>query len=179
MSPETESGGPEPAGEPRPVDLLAVMPHRDDAELLCGGTLIRAVDRGHRAGVLDLTRGETGTRGSAERRRDEAQRAARAMGLTARANAEFPDAGLRNDDPIASQTPLSNQEVFEVRIPVQSADASLGVPPQQTGVSPSLQHSLPVTQRVDSAVVRPEGHDAVEIEADGAEHDSQQNCHTE
>jgi len=88
MSPETEDGPAEPAGEPRPVDLLAVMPHRDDAELLCGGTLVRAVDHGDRAGVLDLTRGEAG----------EAERAARAMGLTARANAGLPDAGLHNDD---------------------------------------------------------------------------------
>ncbi len=98
MSPETETGSVEPAEEPRPVDLLAVMPHRDDAALLCGGTLIRAVDRGHRAGVLDLTRGETGTRGDAERRGEEARRAARVMGLAARANAGLPDAGLQNDD---------------------------------------------------------------------------------
>lgn len=92
----SESGS--PAAEPRPVDLLAIMPHRDDAELLCGGTLIRAVDRGHRAGVLDLTRGESGTRGSAERRAEEAGRAAEVMGLRARANAGLPDAGLSNDD---------------------------------------------------------------------------------
>lgn len=98
MSRQRENGPAEPADEARPVDLLAVMPHRDDAELLCGGTLVRAVDRGHRAGVLDLTRGETGTRGSAQRRGEEAQRAARAMGLTARANAGLPDAGLQNDD---------------------------------------------------------------------------------
>lgn len=97
MSAATESETGEPAGEPRPVDLLAIMPHRDDAELLCGGTLIRAVDRGHRAGVLDLTRGEAGTRGSAERRAEEARQAARALDLTARANAGLPDAGLAND----------------------------------------------------------------------------------
>lgn len=98
MSPETESGPAAPADEPRPVDLLAVMPHRDDAALLCGGTLIRAVDHGHRAGALDLTRGESGTRGSAERRGREAERAGRAMGLAARVNADLPDAGISNDD---------------------------------------------------------------------------------
>lgn len=87
-----------PADGPRPVDLLAVMPHRDDAELLCGGTLLRAADHGHRTGVLDLTRGELGTRGSADRRAEEAACAARAMGLTARANAGLPDAGLHNDE---------------------------------------------------------------------------------
>jgi bacillithiol biosynthesis deacetylase BshB1 len=98
MSSPTENAPPQPADEPRPVDILAVMPHRDDAELLCGGTLARAVDRGHAAGVLDLTRGERGTRGSAERRAAEAEDAARALGLTARANAGLADAGLHNDD---------------------------------------------------------------------------------
>ncbi len=98
MSPPTETASDAPADEPRPVDILAVMPHRDDAELLCGGTLVRASDRGHDAGVLDLTRGEMGTRGSADRRAEEAERAARALGLAARANAGLPDAGLRNDD---------------------------------------------------------------------------------
>ncbi|MFB6240677.1 MAG: PIG-L family deacetylase, partial [Gemmatimonadota bacterium] len=94
MTPRTDSGD----GGAEPVDLLAVMPHRDDAELLCGGTLIRASDRGHRAGVLDLTRGEAGSRGSAEERALEAERAAQVMGLAARANAGLPDAGIRNDD---------------------------------------------------------------------------------
>lgn len=98
MSAETESVRADVAGEPRPVDLLAVMPHRDDAALLCGGTLARSVDQGHRAGVLDLTRGEMGSRGDAARRAEEAERAARAMGLAARANAGLPDAGLDNDD---------------------------------------------------------------------------------
>ena len=49
------------------LDLLAIAAHRDDAELTCGGTLIRTVDQGKLAGVLDLTQGEMGTRGSAYR----------------------------------------------------------------------------------------------------------------
>ena len=54
------------------LDLLAIAAHRDDAELTCGGTLIRAVDAGHAVGVLDLTQGEMGMRGSAELRAAEA-----------------------------------------------------------------------------------------------------------
>jgi bacillithiol biosynthesis deacetylase BshB1 len=58
-----------------PLDLLAIVAHPDDAELLCGGSLIRAADAGHRTGVLDLTGGESGTAGSAELRSEESRRA--------------------------------------------------------------------------------------------------------
>lgn len=80
------------------LDLLAIAAHRDDAELTCGGTLIRAVDAGHAVGVLDLTQGEMGTRGSAELRAAEAAAAALVMGLSVRENLGLPDAGIRNDD---------------------------------------------------------------------------------
>ncbi|MEQ1691921.1 MAG: bacillithiol biosynthesis deacetylase BshB1 [Gemmatimonas sp.] len=80
------------------LHLLAIAPHRDDAELTCGGTLIRAVDAGHAVGVLDLTQGEMGTKGSAALRAAEAAAAARVMGLAVRENLELPDAGIRNDD---------------------------------------------------------------------------------
>ena len=80
------------------LDLLCIAAHRDDAELTCGGTLIRAVDAGHAVGVLDLTQGEMGTRGSADIREAESQAAARVMGLSVRENLELPDAGIRNDD---------------------------------------------------------------------------------
>lgn len=78
------------------VDLLAIAAHRDDAELLCGGTLARASAQGHRTGILDLTQGEMGTDGSAELREQEADAAARILGVTARRNAGFPDAHLVN-----------------------------------------------------------------------------------
>lgn len=81
-----------------PVDLLAIAAHRDDVELTCAGTLIRAVDQGYAAGILDLTAGETGTRGSAELRAEEAQAAARIMGIAERWNAGLPDAHLANTD---------------------------------------------------------------------------------
>ena len=80
------------------VDLLAIAAHRDDVELTCGGTLIRAVDQGYTTGILDLTQGETGTRGSAGLRAEEAAKAAKVMGVSERRNAELPDAHLANTD---------------------------------------------------------------------------------
>ena len=80
------------------VDLLAIAAHRDDVELTCAGTLIRAVDLGQTTGILDLTQGETGTRGSAALRADEAERAAKLMGVSERRNAGLPDAHLQNTD---------------------------------------------------------------------------------
>ena len=79
------------------VDVLAIAAHRDDVELTCGGTLIKAVAQGYRTAVLDLTQGEMGTRGSAELRAREASRAAEVLGLSARENLGFPDAGIVND----------------------------------------------------------------------------------
>jgi bacillithiol biosynthesis deacetylase BshB1 len=78
------------------LDLLAIAPHRDDAELNCGGTLLVAKAQGYRTGVLDLTRGEMGTRGSAALRGAEAERAASVLGLAVRENLELPDAGITN-----------------------------------------------------------------------------------
>ena len=81
-----------------PVDVLAIAAHRDDVELTCAGTLIRAADAGHRTGILDLTAGESATRGSAELRAQEAERAAGILGVAERRNAGLPDAHLRNTD---------------------------------------------------------------------------------
>lgn len=85
------------------VDLLAIAAHRDDCELTCGGTIARAVRQGHRVGILDLTRGEMGTRGTAEVRADEAMRAAKVLGVTRRENLGLPDAGIVNDPPTREQ----------------------------------------------------------------------------
>ena len=81
-----------------PVDVLAIAAHRDDVELTCAGTLLRAADAGHRTGILDLTAGETGTRGSAEQRAQEAERATEVLGVSERRNAGLPDAHLQNTD---------------------------------------------------------------------------------
>lgn len=81
-----------------PTQLLAIAAHRDDVELTCAGTLIKAVDAGYTTGILDLTAGETGSRGSAELREEEAARAAAILGVTERRNAGLPDARLANND---------------------------------------------------------------------------------
>lgn len=78
------------------VDILAIAAHRDDVELSCGGTLVRATMLGRTTAVIDLTAGELGTRGSAELRAQEASRAAGVLGLSARENLGLPDAGVTN-----------------------------------------------------------------------------------
>lgn len=79
---------------PSDLDVLAVFAHPDDAELLAGGSLARSVDRGERVGILDLTRGEKGSKGDVETREREANAAAEELGVAIRRNAGFPDAGL-------------------------------------------------------------------------------------
>ena len=80
------------------VDLLAIGAHRDDVELTCGGTLYKMQRKGYATGILDLTQGETGTRGDASTREREATAAAKVLGVSVRANADLPDAGIRNND---------------------------------------------------------------------------------
>lgn len=81
-----------------PVDILAIAAHRDDVELTCAGTLLKAADQGYETGILDLTAGETGTRGSADLRAEEAGRAAEVLGVKERVNAGLPDAHLQNTE---------------------------------------------------------------------------------
>jgi bacillithiol biosynthesis deacetylase BshB1 len=79
-----------------PLDILAVAAHRDDVEQTCGGTLIKAAQRGQRTGILDLTQGEMGTRGSAEDRAREAAEAARILGVMWRRALDIPDGRVEN-----------------------------------------------------------------------------------
>lgn len=78
------------------LDVLAVMAHPDDAELLCGGALAKSAEAGERVGILDLTRGELGSRGTPELRAREAERAADILGVSMRRNAGLPDGHLEN-----------------------------------------------------------------------------------
>jgi bacillithiol biosynthesis deacetylase BshB1 len=78
------------------VDILAIFAHRDDAELLVGGSLAKASRQGHLTGILDLTQGEMGSRGSADTRAAEAAAAAKVLGVSVRENLAFPDAGITN-----------------------------------------------------------------------------------
>lgn len=84
-------------GEVSPVDVLAVAAHPDDAELGCGGTLLRLRNQGKRIAVVDLTRGELGTRGTPEIRKREAAEAAKILGLEFRANLELEDGNVIPD----------------------------------------------------------------------------------
>ncbi|MBU1880991.1 PIG-L family deacetylase, partial [bacterium] len=79
------------------LDILAVAAHPDDVELTCAGTIIKMGKLGYRTGILDLTRGEMGTRGTPEERILEADDAGRIMGLTARENAGLADGKLMPD----------------------------------------------------------------------------------
>ncbi len=78
------------------LDVLAIAAHPDDVELCCAGTLAALARQGKKVGVLDLTRGEMGTRGTPELRLREAQDAAEILGLAVRENAGLPDCGLDN-----------------------------------------------------------------------------------
>ena len=80
------------------LDILAFAAHPDDVELSCSGTLIKAVKAGKKAGIIDLTRGELGTRGTPEIRDAEAAESARVMGLSARENLRFRDGFFANDE---------------------------------------------------------------------------------
>ena len=78
------------------LDVLAVAAHRDDVEQTCGGTLLKMAQRGYRTGILDLTQGEMGTRGTAEDRAREAQAAARLLNVSIRHALDIPDGRVEN-----------------------------------------------------------------------------------
>jgi N-acetylglucosamine malate deacetylase 1 len=80
------------------LDLLAIGVHPDDVELSCSGTVINEVKRGKKAGILDLTQGELGTRGTIETRYAEATSAAKIMGVQVRENLKMRDGFFRNDE---------------------------------------------------------------------------------
>jgi N-acetylglucosamine malate deacetylase 1 len=79
-----------------PLDILAIAAHRDDVEQTCGGTLLKAAQRGQRTGILDLTQGEMGTRGTAEDRAREAADAAKILGAGWRRALDIPDGRVEN-----------------------------------------------------------------------------------
>jgi hypothetical protein len=80
------------------VDVLAIAAHPDDVEITCGGLMIRMADLGYKTGVLDLTRGEMGTKGTPDTRLAEAEAAGRILGLSVRENAGLPDSRLAVTD---------------------------------------------------------------------------------
>jgi bacillithiol biosynthesis deacetylase BshB1 len=79
-----------------PVDILALAAHRDDVEQTCAGTLLKMAERGYSTGILDLTQGEMGTRGTAEDRANEAAEAARILKVSWRHALDIPDGRVEN-----------------------------------------------------------------------------------
>ena len=80
------------------VDLLIIMAHPDDAELCCSGTILSCIDNGLSVGMIDLTRGELGTRGSGKVRIEEANNAAKVLGVNFRYNLELRDGFISDDE---------------------------------------------------------------------------------
>ena len=108
------------------VDVLAIAAHRDDVELTCGGTLLRAAALGRRTAIVDLTAGEMGTRGSAVLRAREASRAASILEVSARENLGLPDAGIEN-------TPETREAVIRV---IRRYRPRVVIAPSQAGRHP-------------------------------------------
>ncbi len=79
------------------LDILVIAAHPDDAELSCAGTILNHVKLGHKVGIVDLTRGELGTRGTALTRKEEAENAAEILGVSLRENLELQDGFFVND----------------------------------------------------------------------------------
>jgi bacillithiol biosynthesis deacetylase BshB1 len=106
-----------------PVDILAIAAHRDDVELTCAGTLIKAVNQGRSTAVLDLTAGEMGTKGDAKSRAAEAAAAAIVMKLSARENLGLPDAAIVND-PASRESLARVIRKFKPRVVIAPAQTS-------------------------------------------------------
>jgi len=94
------------------LDLLAIAAHPDDVEQTCGGTLLRMAEAGYRTGIIDLTAGDMGTRGSPEIRVSESADAAKILKVSHRENLRFPDARLENS--MAGRMTLA-QRIRELR----------------------------------------------------------------
>jgi len=81
-----------------PIDVMVLAPHPDDAEMSCGGTIMRLVATGAQVVIVDMTRGEKGSRGTVETRAEECAGATAILGVQGRENLGLPDAELRDDD---------------------------------------------------------------------------------
>ena len=103
------------------LDILAIGVHPDDIELACAGTLVNAASQGKKTGIVDLTAGELGTRGTPEIRLKEAANAAKIMGLQVRENLFLKDGFFRNDEKDAMQKIMSAIRKFQPEIVIANA----------------------------------------------------------
>jgi bacillithiol biosynthesis deacetylase BshB1 len=81
------------------LDILVIAAHPDDAELACSGTIASQIAKGYKVGILDLTKGEMGTRGTPELRMKESEESSRILSISARENIGFKDIFFKDDDP--------------------------------------------------------------------------------
>lgn len=116
------------------LDLLAIAAHPDDVELTCGGTLIASCRRGAQVGILDLTAGELGTRGTAAIRADESARAAKEMGVAWRECLGLPDARVYSND-TARAALVEVLRVVRPTIVIAPAPAPYGRHPDHRGAA--------------------------------------------
>jgi bacillithiol biosynthesis deacetylase BshB1 len=79
------------------IDIIAFSPHPDDAEMGCGGILLKLKDQGYRTGIVDLSRAELSTNGDLETRKKETKKASKILGLDVRENLELEDGNIKND----------------------------------------------------------------------------------
>src|ERR1700740_1160471 len=102
-----------------PLDLLAIAAHTDDVELTCGGTVLKMSQAGYRTGILDLTRGEMGTRGTPEARLREADQAGKMLGVIGGRNRGLPDAriSLREEYKIALAEAIRELQPHTIILP--------------------------------------------------------------
>lgn len=98
LNTQTENSKNTPLGTGVKLDILAIGAHPDDVELGCSGALIKEIKLGKKVGVLDLTQGELGSRGTIETRYEEAAKAAMTMGVLVRENLKMRDGFFRNDE---------------------------------------------------------------------------------
>lgn len=102
------------------LDILVLASHPDDAELGCGGTIARHIARGDKVGIIDLTRGELGTRGTPETRQQEAAESARILGVSVRENLDLKD-GFFQNDPETQLTVIRAIRKYQPRIVLANA----------------------------------------------------------
>ena len=92
------------------IDILAIGAHPDDIELGCGGTILNEVHRGKKVGLIDLTAGELGTRGSVEKRKQESSKASKILGVDFRLNLGMKDGFIKNDEKSQIEKSISEIE---------------------------------------------------------------------
>ena len=80
------------------VDVMVLATHPDDAEIACGGTIMKLVAQGRRVGIVDMTRGEMSTRGTPDQRAEETAAATKLLGVQWRSNLGLPDTAVKDDD---------------------------------------------------------------------------------